>query len=115
LPGDLRISPPAAGLDPKLASYSGAWEGRWGGILPSRIIVESITPTQATVVYTWGDSPQFRAGWSRNTATVLSDGTLTWGDQIKLYFSLGDGNSLVGVREQDRFISRVTMTRCQQG
>ena len=65
-------------LLPELAAYSGTWEGAWGNVLKSRLIVEKIDAEVARVIYAWADHPQgrFKGGWTRVRAQVLPGGKL---------------------------------------
>jgi hypothetical protein len=129
LPPDIAIVPPPDALDPKVKAFSGAWEGRWGDSLPSRLIIEQLGPTMASGVYAWADHPQgqFTAGWRRIQYQVLPEGKLVHEvketRQGRFYslaftFVMGDAlNAVYGVREQQLGPTtfppaNVTMTRC---
>ena len=112
----VNIKPPAPDLPSNLAAFSGTWEGYWGGILPSRLVVEEIYLDKAIVVYAWGDHPQgrFRGGWTRVTAKVLPGGAIEWGggERSKFTFTMGkDFKAIDGKREFRDQVDRVTMTR----
>lgn len=74
------------------AGFVGAWSGRWGGVRPSRLVVEALDGEQATVRYAidgQGAGPQ--------PARMSTDGTLTFGP---LTFRLSpDGATLHGLHE----------------
>ena len=110
---------PEPGLAQRVAGFSGAWEGSWGGILPSRLIVERVTSSAAFIVYTWADHPQgrLRGGWSRTRADVSPDETLIWGQpSIRFAFTISDDlQSVSGIRDEAGAISRVVMLRCLMG
>ena len=79
LPFDLAI----AGTTPETAGATadliGVWTGRWNGVLPHTLVVESIDGDTAKVVYAWGRSTQWKVekrGWRRLTGE-LHDGRLT--------------------------------------
>ncbi|MCB9958523.1 MAG: hypothetical protein H6843_07980 [Rhodospirillaceae bacterium] len=76
LPDDRSVVPPADEVAPELAAYSGTWHGHWGGELDSYLVVESIDPPSAEVIYAWGTSSVVSdSGWTRETA-LFSDGSL---------------------------------------
>jgi hypothetical protein len=108
------IAQPAAGLSPGVAAYSGAWEGRWSGAQnTSRLIVESIDSTTATVIYSFASGPSRVV--ERLPATIGTSGELTFRLGAGTFtFSISpdrtsiDGSLTVG----DRVTSRVTMRRC---
>ncbi len=113
-PPEAKIIPPSPHLAPNLAALSGVWESPEGGVLPSRLVVEQIEPTWASIVYFWGDDPtgNFRGGWKRVTARVFPDGKLRWGHPGKFTIEISeDGLSLVGKKEQAGNASTFTMRR----
>ena len=114
MPSGLHVTPPAAGLAPQVAAFSGTWQGRWGGLLPSRLIVERVTTTQAQVVYVWGAFPgYFRAGWQRVDGAITPDYKLQL-DQggVRFVFTMSaDRKSLAGERVAQFNDSTITMTR----
>jgi len=110
---------PDPGLDQCLAVLAGAWEGNWGfglpNALPSRVTVERITPTEATIVYANGDSPngQIRADVRRYTASVASGSQFEFGQGVRFIFRLLDGTVLSGLRVQGQTtLATVNMHRC---
>jgi putative tryptophan/tyrosine transport system substrate-binding protein len=113
-PPEVMMTPPAADLPPELAAYSGTWEGAWGNVLKSRLIVEKIDAESARVVYAWADHPQgrFKGGWARVRAQVLPGGKLQWGDKAKFTFEMArDRMSIAGEREEAGDISTVIMRK----
>jgi len=114
-PPEVKIIPPAPGLAPEFAAFSGTWEGTWGGVLPSRLIVETIDAESARVVYAWADHPEgrFKGGWGRYRAKVLPVVKLEFGSsQVKFRFEMAkDRMSIHGEREQEGTIATVTMTK----
>jgi putative ABC transport system substrate-binding protein len=114
-PPEVTITPPAADLPPELATYSGTWEGAWGGILQSRLVVEKIDTESARAVYAWADHPQgrFKGGWIRVRAKVLPGGKLQWGKEVKFTFEMAhDRMSIEGEREEaGGYISIVIMRK----
>jgi hypothetical protein len=120
LPKDIHIAPTPIGLDPKLAAFAGAWEGKWGGFRDSRFIVESINATQATVVYgitSFGSGQgTFSAGSWRVTAQVVGGNTLVFPTGTpRITFTISnDLNNIFGIHRDPSGIidGRVTMSRC---
>ena len=113
-PPEVTITPPAADLPPELATYSGTWEGAWGDILKSRLVVEKIDAESARAVYAWADHPQgrFKGGWARVRAKVLPGGKLQWGGKVKFTFEMAqDRMSIEGEREEAGYISIVIMRK----
>ena len=113
-PPEVTITPPAADLPPELAAYSGTWEGAWGNVLKSRLIVEKIDAEAARVIYAWADQPQgrFKGGWTRVRAQVLPGGKLQWGDKVKFTFEMARNRmSIEGEREEAGHMSTVIMRK----
>jgi hypothetical protein len=114
---DVKMTEPGADVDPALAKLAGAWEGIWDADgpnpLPSRLYAERFDGSKVTVVYTWGDQPQFngRAGWQRIAADVTPDGKITWGTARKFTFWAVD-DRVEGTLETAQFTSKVTYARC---
>ena len=95
--------PPADGLRPELAAFSGRWAGRWSGILESVLIVEQIDAKQATIILAWGDAPRWKIekGFMRQAATVVD------GPDAEIRFVAG---STFTVRMKSDF-SQITVKR----
>ena len=116
-PNDVIIVYPEADLDPKLRAFSGFWSGRWGGILPSQLIIENISSTKAFVVYTWGEpaSGSFKSGWVRKEATVLPEGKIFWdrtSADATVSFEIDEVKDVVyGEHKQPQNVSRIAMKR----
>jgi hypothetical protein len=80
LPKDVRVVPPGPEIPPKLARFSGTWEGTFGSMMDGRqatLVVEEIRPSQsegfeATVVYSWSGNPDSPAGWKRLKVAVTT-------------------------------------------
>ncbi len=117
LPGPpvLMMIPPSPELAPELAAFYGTWEGKWGEVVSSRLIVERIDTESARVVYSWGDDPggYFKAGWARFRAQVFREGKLQFGSgNIKFtFYMVKDRMSLEGERVIDRTSSFVIMKK----
>lgn len=118
-PPEVNMAPPAADLPPEVAAFSGTWEGPWNGVLPSRLVVESLDAESARVVYAWADYPGrcLKGGWVRVRATVLPGGKLLWGSESSFTFIMAeDRMHIAGEREEPagrRNISTVVMKRVQ--
>lgn len=113
-PPDLTIIPPSANLPPEVAAFSGTWEGAWGGILPSRLIVERIDSESAQVVFAWADDPRGRikANWKRLRARVFPGGRLDFGPQEDFVFEMAqDRRSNTGRKGRGGPITTVTMRK----
>jgi hypothetical protein len=115
----LQVTSPAFSLPPQVAAFSGAWEGQWGGVRPSRLVVESIDATTARVAYaivSYGNAQgALRPAAFRTDAVILPDGRLSWGSNSRFYFTMHDDlNSIDGILESpgSGVVGRVTMTRC---
>jgi hypothetical protein len=80
-PPGVDIVPPSNKLEPKLAAFSGIWEGVWDARLRGRLIVERIDRKSAQVIYVWGASVDgsLNPGWQRMIAGVSRDGRIEWG------------------------------------
>lgn len=64
----------------------GVWTGRWDGIQPTILAVESIDGDTARIVYAWGPARAWRVdkgGWERHTASLSGD-TLTFRTDAKI-------------------------------
>ena len=118
-PPEVNLTPPATDLPPEIAAFSGTWEGLWNGVLPSRLVVESIDAESARVVYAWADySGQcLKGGWVRVRATVRPGGKLLWGSEQRFTFTMAeDRMHIEGEREEPaggREISTVMMQKVQ--
>jgi len=74
LPNDISIQPPSPAVSPTAAAFSGAWVGEWGHELAGALIVEDISSNgTAHVIYSWGNSPWFKAGWTREIGYISND------------------------------------------
>jgi len=115
-PSDVAITAPASDLPPELAAFSGAWEGIWDGVLPSRLIVGRIDTTSARVVYIWAGDPNgyLKAGWSRYNAKVLPNGRIEFGGSGIPHFVFTmskDRTTIAGERDYRGRINTVTMKK----
>lgn len=79
LPDDIRIEAPPSSADPVHTAFLGRWQGVWAETLNAIVVVESIKPPTATVVYGHGRAP-------------------SWGVEAGTWYRVPgefDGNSLV--------------------
>jgi RNA polymerase sigma factor (sigma-70 family) len=96
LPNNISIQPPSPTVSSDAVAFSGAWLGSWGHQLPSALIVEKISSDgTASVIYSWGNSPWFKAGWDRETGSI-SNGNLVLADSIRISFALNPEGTLSG-------------------
>jgi hypothetical protein len=118
LADDIKLNAPADGIDAKIAALAGAWEGAWGeggnNPLPSRLYVESIDGSKATVVYAWGNNQGSTAGWNRMSADVDPDGKISWGPANRRFAFWSQGDDVAGTLDTPQFTSKITMHRCPQ-
>ena len=52
----------------------GQWNGSWDGTFPTTLVVNSVSPTSASVIYEWGVAPAWNIdipGFERGTARFL--------------------------------------------
>jgi hypothetical protein len=54
LPEDTRVISPRGDIPRAIANYSGIWQGNWGQ-QPFKVVIESIDPTKAKGIYSWGE------------------------------------------------------------
>ncbi|MCB9686179.1 MAG: hypothetical protein H6738_24980 [Alphaproteobacteria bacterium] len=82
-PDGVHVEVPAADLEPELRALSGTWEGRWGGLRPSRLVVERVDEREAIVVYEiarFGNGQGMHRGAAqRETARVTHPAGLAFG------------------------------------
>lgn len=91
-PPQIRITPPAPDLAPKLAALSGVWEAVQGGVAPTRVVVERIDETRATLLLIGRDYPPgySNGGWERVRARVLRDGGVQWGYPVRFTLRIAE-------------------------
>lgn len=117
LPKNIKIVSPMPNVPIELAAFSGRWEGTWEGVRPldSILIVETIEPEKAKVIYAWGGP---RGDYSRYTAKIVS-GTRPklefFSPYSKFVFEMGeDLKAIHGLRETtDRRINKVIMKKIE--
>ncbi|WP_298110863.1 hypothetical protein [Bradyrhizobium sp.] len=78
-----------------LAAFVGNWNGTWDGKLATTLVVESVTPPTARVIYEWGIATAWQVdnpGFIRGTARFFGD---------KLVLHLPSGATAVYVMQPD--------------
>lgn len=113
IPADTEANAPAEKMSLAIGDvYAGTWMTPGSPVLPSKLTIKSIDNEQARVRYEWGDEDN--GGHVTVPATILPDGSLTWGganNSPKFTFRLNDDGSLNGLREVQAGKSEVTMTK----
>jgi hypothetical protein len=112
---DLKAPPPGTeqNVPKEISAFLGTWEGQWGGSLGSKLVVEKIDTKKAECIYSWDDSPFFKAGSDRITAQVdEKKSTIEWGRSPKFIFRMAkDFKSIDGTREAPGDVSSITMKK----
>jgi len=114
LPPDVSISLPGPEVPADIAAFSGAWGGgAWGGELPTFLVVESVNADgTAKIVYSYGKSPRFDAGWTRIDATIAGGHMhMTPSRGVTLDFWIDGDGSLYGLYTIRRHPSSVELHR----
>jgi hypothetical protein len=115
----LQMTAAPEGLDPALAAFLGAWEGKWETPsfppLPSRFVVHRVDASTSTAFYAWGaDGASMQPGSSSMNLQVDGKSLTSQGSVAKFTFTISeDGSTIEGVRETNQgLVSKVTMVRC---
>ncbi len=104
-PPEISITLPAPDLAPKLSTLSDVWEAGPGGNAATRLVVERIDETRATILLI-GRYPH--EGWERVRARVIRDGGVQWGYPVRFTLRLAkEGASL---EQQRGFGEAVALT-----
>lgn len=61
---------PAPSVPKALASYAGIWKGSWNHYLNTTLVVSSVTPPTAHIIYGWGTAPDWHIYTPGSTATT---------------------------------------------
>ena len=96
-PPEMSITLPPPNLSPKLASLSGVWEPAQGDFALTRVVVERIDETRATILLTGRNHPPGYpdGGWERVRARVLREGSVEWGYPVRFTLRIAeDGATL---------------------
>jgi hypothetical protein len=98
-PPEIRITPPAPALGAKLAALSGVWEPTQDAILASRVVVEQIDESRATLLLIGRNHPPgYPNGWERVRARVLGDGQIQWGYPTRFTLRLAESGATLETR-----------------
>jgi len=111
---EIRITPPSPHLAPRLAALSGVWEPAQRSFAATRVVVEQINETWATILLTGrGDSPENpNGGWERVRARVSPDGEVRWGYPVRFALRVAeDGATLEGKSERAGVAARTTFKK----
>ncbi|NOZ69776.1 MAG: hypothetical protein GXP46_11170 [Deferribacteres bacterium] len=82
LPAVINIIPPSPDLPPEIAAFSGVWEGKWGAVQDTVIVIEKIDAKTAEVLISFGEAE--RTGirpqniYHYQTAAVLPGPIIQW-------------------------------------
>ncbi len=93
---------------PKLSTLSGVWEADPGGNTATRVVVERIDETRATILLIGRNHPPGypHEGWERVRARVLRDGGVQWGYPVRFTLRVAeDEASLEQQRESDEAVA----------
>jgi hypothetical protein len=114
-PPEMRITPPAPNLAPKLAALSGMWESAQDSLPPTRVVVERIDETRASLLLLIGPNHPSGypcAGWERVRARVLRDGGIEWGYPERFTLRLAeDAATLEGQLARSGVTARTTLKK----
>ena len=117
LPDDMAIVLPGADIESGLAGFSGIWGGVFEGNLNHVLVIETIEPDSANVIYAMGNHPAFGDGLYRRLNGVFIDGALHIQEPqelggYKLIYRLNPDNTLtVEATHPDLPDGAGTMTR----
>ncbi len=84
---DIKIIKPDETVKLEISAFSGHWIGRWGNVLASHLVVETINNESALVVYSAGDHSEglFKRGCGRLKAQIDENGKLRWKSRSELF------------------------------
>lgn len=99
------IKQPSATIPASLAAYSGIWQGKWGGKIPSTLIVNEITPFSVYTIYIFNGVSQ------EYSFKVNSEGFIS----PPLFWRMSKDDTLIGVYKRDASSSAsfIEMKRCK--
>ncbi len=108
-PPEIRITPPAPDLDPKLAALSGMWEAPQESLASTRVVVvEQITESRANLLLI---GPT-RGGWQRIRGRVSPTGSIEWGFPVIFTLRLlEDGTTLESQVRRVEPLARTTLKK----
>jgi imidazolonepropionase-like amidohydrolase len=114
LPSNIEIIVPEPGVGLELAAFSGAWTGRWDGVLEHRLVVEDIDPPTARVIYAWGSGVS-RPGWTRVRGELVEGMlTLRFPHPATVTYRVQAGGTLDATYQWPGGSSRTQMTRMSE-
>jgi hypothetical protein len=95
LPPTVKIQRADKMVDPRIKAYLGSWRGPWTGDKEGQLlhilVVEKVEPSNAHVIYAWGDKPEsnIRGGYRHLTGIIQNNQLrLEWpGVKIRYWFS----------------------------
>jgi hypothetical protein len=110
---EIRITPPPPDLPSKVVALSGVWEATQAGFGPSRVAVERINETWASMLQFWPEPPPgyHNAGWKRVRARVLPNGELLWGYPVKFTLRIAEDGTTLESRMERSGASTTTTLR----
>lgn len=119
-PSDVRIVAPGPQVPQDAARFSGAWFGRWEGILSHILVVEEISgdPSRVVAIYAYGNAPQWRisAAWGRHRGSI-SQGELRldrFSNGAQAMYRMRSNDVLDGIYELQGQITRGTFQRVRE-
>jgi hypothetical protein len=118
LPQDLQIVSPNPDLAPEIRAFSGKWFGVWDNVLDHILVLEQITPPNATVIYAYGIAPS----WNVNQAAFFRVQGQIGGGTLKLLlrrpatvtYRMQPDGTLDATYEWSGGISKAKMKRLEQ-
>ena len=108
------IAPPDDAVDPRLAAFSGVWEGSWDGTNPARMAVTRVGTDGAAITYAYAGDQRI----ATRPATLSPDGVLEWRysdapNAGRYSFTVAaDGQSIDGTWDFGGQVRAISMTRC---
>ncbi|MBI4698268.1 MAG: hypothetical protein HY758_05000 [Nitrospirae bacterium] len=112
LPRDVTIIPPSPDVPPNVSAFSGSWQGKWGGSLDGKLIVERIDSKTADIIISWGAMSGVDRGYLKAKVPVLSGPTLEYEDNINKWTFRMNNNlrSIEGEILEKAVSSKMTVT-----
>jgi hypothetical protein len=84
LPATLNIQTPSPDIPAEIAAFVGIWEGKYGAIQNTIIVIEKIDNQKAELIYSLGDLEKFVGHYKYYTASVLPGPIIEFRDDTKL-------------------------------
>lgn len=119
MPPDVAIVAPDAALPAEISKLSGKWSGKWRGLAGGQqqetaLVVEQLTPTTATVIYSQGDHVRFPTFFKRVEAKVSPgklEFTLPAKSPVALSYELQADGTLKAAMESRGFTAVSTLEK----